>query len=99
MFVSALCRICHHPLDGSRSSSCRDIDVAVFPEASVPNHACYKEGPRRLRLFSLDYRRLRRDLVNVENYLKRGCKEGGLRVFPVVFGDKMETQEVPSEHL
>jgi len=51
-----------------------------------PEHLSYED---RLRLgpVSLEKRRLRGNLINVCKYLKRGCKEGRARFFPVVPSD------------
>ena len=39
-------------------------------------------------MFSLEKRRLRRDLRNASKYLQGGCQEDGARLFPVVPSDR-----------
>lgn len=61
-------------------------------------HLLYEERARNLKLFSLDKRRLRGDLITIYKYLKYRSQTNGTRLFSLVCSDRTRGYRYKLEH-
>lgn len=54
----------------------------------LQEHVVYEERLEELEMFTLEKNMFKEDLMKVNKYLKRGCKEDGARLFSVMPRDK-----------
>lgn len=55
----------------------------------------YKEQPRELGLFSMDKRKIRRDLIAVYSCLKGGCSQVRVGLFSYIISTRLTGQVAP----